>query len=525
MTMRGLVIVLGAVTSGLFLFVVWSRFRWPVDGEWLVGAMRDGVERVRDGRPLYPPPDEAFIPFVYPPFYYWAAALVARFTSVFVACKLVSLASTVIAGACIVRFGRLLGVSGFWRAASVLLFVGSYSTTLLVFDLERVDIFATMIVMVGLAGAMNAGSTWRTAMSGALLGAAFFAKQPHVLAFGAVVVALFVSGERRRAWVTLAAGSIVFVALFAYLEQTTHGWFRFYCVKIPGAHGIDSKVVSSFFIADLPTLLLPGAASIALGFSLSRFRKSPKELVFAAVVVATMAEAFFLRAHRGGWSNVIVAWTPLGCAAAGVVASRLETQGRAVTVAVLAGAAFELLGSVFDPGDSSPNQADLEERTRLVALVRKLEKQGPVLVSTQGNISEPRHFHMAALYDILRAGEPLPHGVEAAWKNRVYAAVLVREPLELQCDSVRCDEAFLALASNYFVAARREEREHNPMAGFDARPRWILRPRTKPLAGVSLVDMRKLTDREAGLALAAWRVRAPEAEALPDDGIEDAASR
>ena len=96
--MRALPLAVGAALGVLSLVVVVQRFRYRIDGEWMTGAIRDGVDRLRDGQPLYAAPSARFVPFVYPPLYFWVCAALARICSTFIACKLVSIAATVAAG-------------------------------------------------------------------------------------------------------------------------------------------------------------------------------------------------------------------------------------------------------------------------------------------------------------------------------------------------------------------------------------------------------------------------------------------
>ena len=48
--MRGLTYGLGAVLGVLAAWVVVERFRYPMDGEWMTGAIRDGVDRLVAGQ-------------------------------------------------------------------------------------------------------------------------------------------------------------------------------------------------------------------------------------------------------------------------------------------------------------------------------------------------------------------------------------------------------------------------------------------------------------------------------------------
>src|SRR5438105_3119648 len=109
--LRGAVLVLGAVLAAFFAFVVVQRFRVPVDVEWMTGSIRDHVERVRDGKAVYAAPSAEWIPFLYPPLYYWVSAMVARACSVMTACRAVSIASTLGCTWLIARLSAKLGAT------------------------------------------------------------------------------------------------------------------------------------------------------------------------------------------------------------------------------------------------------------------------------------------------------------------------------------------------------------------------------------------------------------------------------
>src|SRR5688572_9914934 len=117
----------------------------------MTGAVRETVERVRDGQPVYAAPSESFVPFLYPPLYYWLAGGLAHFASTFVACKIVSLAATGVTAIALAACAWALGATRFWTLMTVLLYLGSYSLTLLFYDLERVDQLETAFVTLGLA--------------------------------------------------------------------------------------------------------------------------------------------------------------------------------------------------------------------------------------------------------------------------------------------------------------------------------------------------------------------------------------
>jgi hypothetical protein len=251
-----------------------------------------------------------------------------------------------------------------------------------------------------------------------------------------------------------------------------------------------------------------------------------REVVFAAVVTAGVAGAFFLRAHRGGWANVIIAWTPLGCAAAAIAASRLErlaestSVARPVTLLLLVGVSLQLMGNAFDPNESSPDSSDKKASARFTSLVRSLETKGEVVVTTSGSVTRTPHLHAAALFDVLRAGDHAPADYLAAIRERRYVAIFARTPDEFYCELASCIELSTTTLENYFVAARLEERPKTGMIGFDGQPRWILRPRTKPAATLTRKALEQRMRQEMGIADMQRLSALPDAEVIPDDDIE-----
>lgn len=538
--LRFLVLGLGAALFVLFAWVVVARFRYPVDSEWMTGAVRDTVARVRRGEAIYTAPSASFAPFLYPPLYFWASAALAHVVSVFVACKMVSTFATFATAASLFGITRALGASPFHRVVAVLLYIGTYSIGLFFFDIERVDTFAVALIAVGVWALFSKETLARTILSGLLLGASFFAKQPGLLAFGAVFLGLFVAGERKRALTFGISGAAIFVFLFAYLEITTGSWFRYYCLTLPSSHGIRPQLLSTFFLVDMPKCFALSIGSIAIvAATITSIRArvgreaakttSWKDTVFGFVVLATMGSAFVQRAHQGGWPNVLILWLPFACAATAIAASRIEEayaaspEARRVQALLLGGIALQLVAGTFDPTEIAPEASDLDDRARFVGLVRTLEARGPVLVTATGDVTPS--IHAGALYDLLRSGARAPRDLRDAIERRSYAALITWSPDEPGCDEAGCAELVALTTRNYFVAGKRHERRHTGRIGFDAWPEWILLPRRHPFPEMTENEVRIRRDVEMGLADIA-RTKAPlDGEIAPDPAIEDEATR
>jgi hypothetical protein len=533
--LRELTLALGAVLALLTLWVVIQRFRYPIDAEWMTGGVRDEVERMRDGKPLYVAPSSGFIPFSSPPLYVWVCSLVARLCSTFVACKLVSLAATITTGWGIVRIARALGATRLWIDVALILFVATYALTDFSYDLERVDAFYAAVVVVGVAAVLVRSSLASTLIGAALLGLAFFAKQAGLLVLAAVVVGLVLARERRRALIVGLTGALVFAVTFAALDVTSGGWFHTYCVTLPASHALHAGRASTFFIVDLPRAFAITAGSLGLSVRALRRRSggaTSEEVVLASVIVSAMAAAFWLRATDGGWRNELVVWLPLGCAATAIAATRAEQAAttprlaRLTSLVMLGGVSLQILGAMFDPRELGPDRWDLADRTRFITRIRELEQQGEVIVTTAGHLTTPRSVHAAALSDLLRAGQPAPADLLEGLAARRYAAIYLGHLDELDCDRPACSALSSAILRHYFVAGRRHERNRTGTSGYDAGPRWLLRPRQHPLsAALTAQDLQGRRRIEKGFAEMKSASSPMDVEIGPSDEIEGLAER
>lgn len=562
--LRWVVVGLGGLLLVLVAWVVAARFRYPIDAEWMTGAVRDGVDRVRRGEPLHGPPSAEFVPFLYPPLYFAVAGLLARVVSTFAACKIVSLAATIATVASVCGTTRALGASRFWTLAAAILYVGTYSLGLFFFDLERVDAFAAAWSVAGIYTLVSKPSASRAALAGALAGVAFFAKQPGIFVFFGALAGLLLARERRRALAFGWAGAGTLIAVGAYLDVASGGWFRHDVLELPRAHGVRPQLLSVFFVVDVPKCFALSAGSVAFLASTARglrVRRDARraaqrtaseeggvaeahgatergatrwadanDVAVAGALSAAMIGAFLGRAHQGGWPNVLLSWFPFACIATAVAASRFERRAneaglRGGICVVLGGVALQLLGGVFDPNEVAPNADDLTERQRFIGLVRALETKGDVLVTAQGNVSTRPSVHAAALYDVLRAGEHAPQDLRASIADRRYAAIVTWSPFEPGCEEAGCPELVALTTRSYFVAARRHERRHTGRVGFDAWPEWVLLPRKHPLPELSEADVGRRLRTEMALADVA-RAETPEtSEVNPDPTIEDRAEQ
>src|SRR5262249_30556538 len=196
---------------------------YPYELEWMTGSILDHVERVRNGQPLYVAPTSDWIPFMYPPLYYWVAAQLSRVMPEIIACRAISIAATLAQAAMLWPLARRAGASRLWAATGIGVFFACYSYTAFWYDIERCDpllmamvLLATLVLVRwrGMAAAIGAG---------AILGVGFFCKQPATLFVMGAATALWLRGERRPALALAGIAALIIGGGTLWLDARSGG--------------------------------------------------------------------------------------------------------------------------------------------------------------------------------------------------------------------------------------------------------------------------------------------------------------
>ena len=515
-------LVFAANALRMFFVVVLGRLSHPSQIEWMIGGVYDHVARIKAGLPLYSAPSTEFVAFVYPPLYYRASAGLATLVgSIPLACRLVALVSTLGCAACVVFLARRLGARWYFALIALGLFFAAYSYTGYWYDLERCDSLFVLLLLMATSIVVASPRLPLAGVSGALMGLAFFAKQPALpfLMCGALGLGS-ARGLRQALVFGIAGAACVGLGLYV-LHVGSGGWSSFYLLKVPAAHGLKLQLLPSFigvdvagaFLLALSTiglLVLAGSLAFAARAAGTRDRENEAIIFFAAMLVASFIASASSRLHEGGWENVLMFWSTFASVAAAVVATRTEDAASAagyqasVSVALTTLTVLQMAHWWYSPHQHSSSAEIASSEVAFRERVRKLERSGEVLVMNRGNVTRVSHLHSMALYDILRAGSPLPPDLSAALANHRFAAVVIGD-FE-RSDSPSALGAQLPftrpLISNYYVAQRWDAA--SLPAGNPDGPEWVLLPRAHSLSlpDEALLRRRALEERLAALP---WR--------------------
>jgi hypothetical protein len=441
----GLGVVAAVGHAALYLALSLERLPHPFELEWMESGSLEHVMRVLRGQPLYVAPSLDFVPFPYPPVYYWAAALVSQVLGAGLpALRAVSLAASLGTAFVVGRF--VLRESGrtahAWIAAGI--FLGTWRASGLYFDVGRLDSLFTFLVLAAvyvLRFQRGRGGLVAAALLAAL---AIFTKQTALAIFGPVALWCFWAdwrshGLQLRAWersaffVVPLGGAVVVGTL---LLETFDGHFLRYVIAVQPGHAIKAAMIGWFFWHDLllclpvPSLLAGVWLGLMTSAGATRSRDEQRQdLLYLAVLLGVLVACLVPRIKVGGALNNLILVHAWLVAMLGVELSRIlaRADGRASDrsrrlPAVFAGAMLvQLLLLVRTPTGWVPDEADLRAGRALATRVAGFE--GEVLMPVQGHIAGEAgkrvYAHQMPVLDYSRSGLADARDLRASYEEAI----------------------------------------------------------------------------------------------------------
>jgi 4-amino-4-deoxy-L-arabinose transferase-like glycosyltransferase len=390
-----------------YLLAVVRRIEYPYELEWMEGAMSAHVARVLGGQRLYVAPTLAFVPFVYPPLYYYACAAVATVTGLDLATlRIVSVLSSIASISLLYSMVTRETKSTLCGLSAAGFFAGTYALSGFWFDVGRVDsMFVALVLAVAYVVRFGRGLP-SAALAGVLITMAFFTKQAAlfmVIPFAAYLL----RAEARRGWAFLATAAALVVAASVAIDTFHAGWFGYYTHRVVQGHRWVWDAVLSFWRTEV---LWPCGLAVAVScFFWVRGSPSsrPHTRTFHALTIGGLLFiAWLSRMHTGGWVNVLIpahAGLAMGFAL-GIHASRAQGSDRSAWIGPLI-AVLQLVALLYDPRAAIPSAEDRRAGDQVIATLRNTH--GEVWLTHHAFLPEragkTSQAHLMAVLDVMRS--------------------------------------------------------------------------------------------------------------------------
>ncbi|MDX2072937.1 MAG: glycosyltransferase family 39 protein [Alphaproteobacteria bacterium] len=303
----GVLCTLGAAWYILcFVAVALLSMNYPYFLEWMEGHVMDIVMRVREGLPIYVPPSIDYIPFIYPPLYYYVSALFSLlFGPDFFAARLVSFLSIMGVGALLFAWVRKEGGDKKTALIGTGLFFATYEFSSRWFDVARIDSLYLLLTMAALFCLVHGKGTASACWAGGLCTLAFYTKQNAALVVAPLLL-LLLWEQRGRALHTIAIFAVTSFAVYWMYNTANEGWFKYYLFELPASHRVDRNFILGFWRDDLLKPLWPLLLLAAIGIIDIWRSDRVRALRYLALAAGMVGAAYSGRLHRYGWSNVLM---------------------------------------------------------------------------------------------------------------------------------------------------------------------------------------------------------------------------
>jgi hypothetical protein len=393
-----LLVVLATYSILVVIFVSISRIHYPYSLERMEGASLIQVARILEHKALYTSPSMSYVPLIYPPVYFYLAALISKILGLgFAALRLVS--SLAFAG-CLVFIFLMIDKATKDRYSSLIgtgFFAATYPLSGIWFDVARVD---TLFVFFCL------GAIWFSSkedskalfLSGLLWCLTLFTKQTALIALLFSFAYLLLFNFKRN---IIRLGWTIVLCILAYLMSSIlwGEWFSYYVFYLPTFHQFQQNfkdILNSVFQLVLPLIL-----SILLSlmpFLLARDLRSKEPVCyFGFMTLVLFGLSLMGRLNLGGFTNVYMPAHAMIAVMLGISLNwwkdkftSVRTLPSSLWMCVLYLLyVFQFSAVYFDPRTVIPNPEQVEEWSRFERFITQFD----------GDVLTPEINYLAMLAD------------------------------------------------------------------------------------------------------------------------------
>jgi len=424
----------------LFLYTALRRLHYPYELEQLEGSMFIAALRVFHGQSVYPRPSLDFIPYMYSPGYYYAAAALGKIYGMTIATlRLTSILSTLGCFAAIYALVWTEVRRHLPALAAAGLYAGCYTLCQLWFDLGRLDSFFVLLVLL----AMLCTRRLHPVIAAVAWALAFQTKQSILPAAFLMLLSLWEPGNAKRIRRALA-GVITFAVLafgsVAWLNHRTAGWYSFYVFRVPSANAdIKLRALFVFWPDDMLRPLALALVLIAAAALLAPPSLRSRATRFYLAALSLIPLFWWIRAHSGSTVNSLMPVYALLAVLFGIAIARLmqalpQSSAQPALLLLLLAVFTQETAGIYNPGDYLPPP---ETTTSLHAVVDEVHAlPGDVYVAQHPFYAylagKPTYADLVSLHDAMRPKSPihneLSNEMQQAMATQRFSSIVLDEP-------------------------------------------------------------------------------------------------
>jgi Dolichyl-phosphate-mannose-protein mannosyltransferase len=418
----------------LAAYCVLGALRMPFPGamEWLESNMYYQMLRVLEGQALYVAPSLEYVPSIYPPLYFYIAALLAQiFGPDFWILRLISyvssLGSMALIGHIVYRESNRR-IAGLWAAG---LFAATYHISATYFDTGRIDPLFLFLSLGTLAMVRFVPGMTGCLFAAGLLAAAMLTKQTALILSFPLVAYIFLFRSRFQA-LCFGGFFLVLVALPSlWLNAATQGWYFFFAFELPAQHPILWNRLGSFWLQQiLAPMGIAACLSVSYFFLIPLKKLRAPALLYALFFITMLAVSCMPWIKSSGFKNVL---PPAHAALAiGTGLALAAARANRIRLLLLAAACVQFALLWYSPLPLVPAAGNAKVVHSTIAAIKEID--GEVFAPANGYLSvvagKTHSAHIGCINDVLD-GEPGPvrdgliSEIRKAIRDKRFAAILL----------------------------------------------------------------------------------------------------
>jgi len=432
----------------VYLWMAYYRLRYPFDLEWIEGGMVNQVQRLLQGQGMYVAPSIHYVPFLYPPVYFYFSALAAFLFGIgLFPLRLVSFIASLVSFTTIFLIVRAETKNDWAAILSTGLFAAAFRVTGAWLDIARVDSLFLTFWLVFLYVVRGRKSLGLAVLAGILAALAYLTKQTALIACVPVLAYLFWSNWK-YALTCLAAAALTIGLITLVMNLASAGWYSYYVFGLLSqqTQWLPQEFLS-FWKDDL-LVHVPIVILFAAFFLLARPKQDRSSiLLWLSILTGGLAASFVTRVKIGGYENVLLpAYAVLsilfGLGLGGMLKTikplQGDTRGRLESLIHFA-CLIQLVLLFYNPFAQIPTKADLQVGNALVKTLS--EVKGAVFLPDQSYLpalaGKSTYANNSAIWDVLRGDQQtkgkaiLTADIDNAISQQSFDEIIIDSDLDL----------------------------------------------------------------------------------------------
>lgn len=397
----------------IYLWVVISRINYPFELEWIEGGVLGEVQRVVQGLSIYISPSVDFVPFLYPPGYFYLSAGVSNLIGGgFFPLRLVSFLASLVSFVTI--FLIVNNETKNRKAAffATCLFAASFRVTGAWLDIARVDSLFLMLFLLVILFIQNNDSLTRPIIAGIFAALAILTKQTALILCLPIAIFLFYRNWRQALCFLGSAGLFV-GAVTILMDRNTQGWYSYYVYDLLGQQTQWMPLEFVRFWKNDLIIYLPIGILLSIYFLGEIIRREKTiGIKWLLILAGAVAGTFLSRVKIGGYDNVLLPAYAILSILAGLglaifvqkIQTLQEDQKRKAVIFIQLACLIQLIVLSYNPFVQIPSKRDLTEGNKVIEFLSQQDMS--IYIPDHGYllslVGQKAYAHHAAIWDVMR---------------------------------------------------------------------------------------------------------------------------